>query len=264
MDVEKQYAIANSVNNISRYLIGRNAKKSKFKNTHTPIKKIKNIMNKNKISLRKNVKRKIKRLENIAKSAAQISPCLIGALAAQEKCILNNGNTGSNTNYLFDKVCSQDSVQKVIQNWNPDPTTKEYLYENDPNYKIKKKQRDEGKRVGWYSSINGCGQTIENKLLEVSTEKDNKSQLKEKKRRFLLTDEQRKTEDKQLADFYRKYENNQDKANEQQNILIGGKYRKTKKKTRKTKKKTRKTKSKTKKHGKRRRSRRRRRRKNIK
>jgi len=255
MDVEKQYAIANSFNNITRYLIGRNAKKSKFKNSHTPIKKIKNIMNKNKISLRKNVKQKIKRLENIAKSAAQISPCLIGALAAQEKCILNNGNTGSNTNYLFDKVCSQDSVQKVIQNWNPDPTTKEYLYENDPNYEIKKKQRDEGKGVGWYSSINGCGKTIENKLLEVSTEKDNKSQLKEKKRRFLLTDEQRKTEDKQLADFYRKYENNQDKANEQQNILIGGKYRKKKKK------RTRKKKRKTRKHKKRRRTRRRRRRK---
>ena len=258
MDIEKTYAIANSFSNLSRYLIGRNAKKSKFKNAQKPINKIKKIMNNNKISLRKNVKRKIKRLENIAKSTAQISPCLIGALAAQEKCILNNGNAGSNTNYLFDKVCSQDSVQKVIQNWNPDPTTKEYLYENDPNYEIKKKQRDEGKRVGWYSGINGCGQTIANKLLEVSTEKDNKSQIKEKKRRFLLTDEQRNIEDKQLADFYRKYENNQDKTAEKQNILIGGKYRKKKKK------KTRKTKKKTRKHNKRRRSRRRGRRKNIK
>ena len=203
-------------------------------------------MKNNKPNLRENVRRKIKRLKNILKSTRQVSPCLLAALAEQERCILNDGNLGNTTVNIFDAACTPNSVQNVIQNWNPDPTTHYDLYERPTK---KKRKRDEGEGIGWYSTISGCGQTVHNKLLDTSSLKDRRSEEKERKRRTKLSDEQRQIEDQQLAEFYRKYEQNKNQSDEryetEQEIVIGGKSKKKKKKTRRKKNKRKKKKKKT-------------------
>ena len=242
--------ISKRLNFITRTLIN---KYHKFGNKHH-VKELEKVMKNNKPNLRENVRRKIKRLKNILKSTRQVNPCLLAALAEQERCILNEGNLGNTTVKIFDAACTPNSVQNVIQNWNPDPTTHYDLYESDPDYEEKKRKRDEGEGIGWYSTISGCGQTVHNKLLDTSSLKDRRSEEKERERRAKLSDEQRQIEDQQLAEFYRKYEQNKNKSDEQnknksderyeteQEIVIGGKSKKKKKKTRRKKNKRKKKK----------------------
>ena len=231
---ERLLSISKRLNFLTRTL----ARKFQYGDNKKHVKTLKKIMKNNKTSLRKNVTRKIKRLKNILKSTKQVNPCLLAALAEQERCILNEGNLGDTTIKMFDAACSPNSVQNVIQTWNPDPTSHYYLYKDDPDYEEKKRKRDEGEGIGWFSTINGCGQTVENKLLDTSTLKDKRSEENERKRRTKLSEQQRQIEDQQLADFYRKYES-------EQNIVIGGKSRKKKKKTRRKENKYKRKKRKT-------------------
>ena len=219
---------------IARNLVKRSERRqAKKHNNH--IDDLTTTMKRNKIGLRENVTRKIKRLKNIVKSGKQISPCLLGALTLQEKCIVSQGRVNKKTANYFDNICTETAIQKVIENWNPDPTTKYDLYESDPDYYAKKKQRDEGRGVGWHSTISGCGQTIHNELLNASSMKDNRNNEREKKRRAKLTPEQRAAEDEKLQKFMDEYFS--DKLISEEEIVIGG--RKNYKKKRKTRKKKR-------------------------
>ena len=107
---------------------------------------------------------------------------------------------------------------------------------------LKKKQRDEGRGVGWHSTISGCGQTIHNELLNASSMKDNRNNEREKKRRAKLTPEQRAEEDEKLQKFMDEYFS--DKLIAEKEITLGGrrKNKKIKKKTRKRKRRKRKKK----------------------
>ena len=245
---------ANILNRISINIIKMKERYDRYK-ARESVHHLTKTMKKNKKSLRKNVSRKIKRLKNILKSTKQVNPCLISALAEQEKCILSEGNVGKSINKVLDMACTDKTVQDVIRNWNPDPTTHYDLFESDPDYEIKKKQREEGEGVGWFSTINGCGQSIENSLLDVSTLKDKRNNEKEKKRRAKLSPEQREAEDKVLQEFYRKHEidnsnidnqNNETLVAEKEIILGGKKKRKTRRKSRRKRKTRRKSRRKRK------------------
>ena len=241
--------LAKNINNVTRKLLRTYDRQSNKKH----VKAIKEVIKKNKTSLRKNVTRKIKRLKNMLKSTKDVSPCLLAALAEQEKCILNEGHIDKGIVSVFDHICSGNSVQNVIQKWNPDPSTHYYLYEDDPEYEEKKRKREEGEGIGWYSTINGCGQSVENKLLETSTLKDKRNEEKEKKRRSKLTVEERQLEDQRLLEFKKKYEEQQNlsklknKYEAVESIVIGGKYKKRQRKKSKKRKTRRKRKTRGKK-----------------
>ena len=245
MDDSTNIKLVKGLNMIAKNLVKRNERNSANKHHHH-VDNLTKTMKRNKIGLRENVTRKIKRLKNIVKSGKQISPCLLGALTLQEKCIISKGRVNKKTANYFDNICTESAIQKVIENWNPDPTTKYYLYESDPDYDAKKKQRDEGRGVGWHSTINGCGQTIHNELLNASSIKDNRNNEREQKRRAKLTPEQRAAEDEKLQKFMDEYFS--DKLISEEEIVIGGrkkKKRKTRKKRRRKKKrKNKKTKKK--------------------
>ena len=151
--------------------------KSKGMTTDSAIKQkhiatINESIKKNKLSKRKYVKRKLKKMKNMFKAASKVSPCLLTALAEQEKCIINEGNI-PHARKIFDSVCSSNQIQKVIQNWNQEPENNYFLSETDPDYEAKKKKKDE--YFTWFSSINGCGQNVHNNLLDASTLKDKRS-----------------------------------------------------------------------------------------
>ena len=233
--------VVKGLNTIARNLVRRSERRSANQNHHH-VDNLTKTMKQNKIGLRENVTRKIKRLKNIVKSGKQISPCLLGALTLQEKCIVSEGKINKKTANYFDNICTESAIQKVIENWNPDPSTKHNLYEDDPDYYAKKKQRDEGRGVGWLSTINGCGQTIHNELLNASSIKDNRNNEREQKRRAKLTPEQRAAEDEKLQKFMDEYFS--DKLIAEEEIILGGrrKKKKIKKKTRKRKRRKRKKK----------------------
>ena len=88
------------LNMIARNLVKRSERRSSNRHHHH-VDNLTKTMKRNKIGLRENVTRKIKRLKNIVKSGKQISPCLLGALTLQEKCIISQGRVNKKTaNYL--------------------------------------------------------------------------------------------------------------------------------------------------------------------
>ena len=110
------------------------------------IKTLDKSMRNRKTSNKEYLKRKLKKLQNIGKSLQKAQPCLLTALAEQEKCILNKGRA-PNATKIFDTVCSSNSVQNVIQNWNPNPEIHYDIYPSDPDYEKKKKKI--GYITGW-------------------------------------------------------------------------------------------------------------------
>ena len=172
MDRNQVMSMTGKLNSVAKSFL-----RKKGLTTDSPIKQkhiatINESMKKNKLSKRKYVKRKLKKMKNMFKAASKVSPCLLTALAEQEKCILNKGNI-PHARKIFDAVCSSNQIQKVIQNWNPEPENNYFLSETDPDYEAKKKKKDE--YFTWSSDINGCGQTIHNNLLDASSLKDKRS-----------------------------------------------------------------------------------------
>ena len=211
-----------TLNNIGKWAAKRAKLTVDKKEEKTHLKTLDNAMRSRKTSNKEYLKRKLKKLQNIGKSLQKAQPCLLTALAEQEKCILNEGKT-PNATKIFDNVCSSNSIQDVIQNWNPNPEIHYDIYPDDPDYEKKKKQQDEAFR--WYSTISGCGQTIENSLIDASTLKDERSRKK-----------YGTTNDSKENKYSGEYE-------AEQVISIGGKKRK--RKTRRRKRKTRRRKRKT-------------------
>lgn len=204
-------SLTKKLSNISKSILRKKGmtNDSPIKEKH--IETINESMKKHKISKRKNLSRKLKKMKNMLKETAKVSPCLLTALAEQEKCIINEGRI-PHSKKIFDTVCSQNGIQKVIQNWNPHPENNYFLSESDPDYREKKKKKDE--YFTWFSTINGCGQTVHNNLLGASTLKDERMR-------------------KKYESFYVNKENNlnlNDKYEAETEIILGGKKNKTKKK----------------------------------
>ena len=217
MDRDNIMSLTKKLSNISKSIL-----RKKGMTTDSPIKEkhietINASMKKHKVSKRKNLSRKLKKMKNMLKATSKVSPCLLTALAEQEKCIINEGRI-PHSKKIFDTVCSQNGIQKVIQNWNPHPENNYFLSESDPDYDEKKKKKDE--YFTWYSTISGCGQTVHNNLLEASTLKDER--MRKKYEHFYTNKENKENKENNL--------NLNDKYEAETEIILGGKKNKTKKK----------------------------------
>ena len=93
-----------------------------------------------------------KKIAKILKKSFGIhTPCLMAALANQERCIFKNLISSDDRGYVgefktigLDKICSDDSLQKVISQWDK----------------------------AWGTKNAGCGQTLMNSMLELSSKKN--------------------------------------------------------------------------------------------
>lgn len=173
---------------------------------------ITNMKKMNKKSLKRYIKKKRKTLKYILKKyskkfkdnavlgSGKHTPCLLSVLAKQEQCIQKNILSSSRGNkniddtysYILDSVCSSESIQKILKNWN------------------------NGKKL-W--SNGECGIKIENELIKTDAFKDKRNASKEKIRRASLTPEEREQENKILSDFLKELEDER-KADEDGIFLL--------------------------------------------
>ena len=103
MDRDNIMSLTKKLSNISKSIL-----RKKGMTTDSPIKEkhietINESMKKHKVSKRKNLSRKLKKMKNMLKETSKVSPCLLTALAEQEKCIINEGRI-PHSKKIFDKI----------------------------------------------------------------------------------------------------------------------------------------------------------------
>tara|TARA_B110000858_G_scaffold65731_1_gene76184 strand:- start:1213 stop:2049 length:837 start_codon:yes stop_codon:yes gene_type:complete len=127
-------------------------------------KKFIDFMKKSSSDIKKYIGKNASRFSDIIKKGTgSHTPCLTIALANQSKCIGKNKSSNrpngigkKYTSELLDSVCSQDNLQKVIQEWN------------------------EGENP-WSNNEFGCGGQVLEDALRISSEKDDKAKKEAEK-----------------------------------------------------------------------------------